>query len=49
VHSEHTLLEIVRALHPTRGFAGRLHRREKKTDQNTDDRDDDEEFDKSET
>jgi len=36
-------------LHPTRGFASRLNRREKKTDQDTDNGDDDEKFDEGET
>ena len=39
------LLQVVRALHPTRGFAGRLNRREKEPDQDTDDGDNDQKFD----
>ena len=40
------LLEIVRALHTTRGFACGLYGRQQKSDQNTDDRDDDKKFNK---
>lgn len=43
------LFQVVRALHPTRGFAGGLHRREEEPDQNTDDGDDDQQFDESKT
>ena len=49
VHRQADLLHVVRALHPTRGFAGRLNRREKQTDQNTDDGDNDEKFDEGKT
>jgi len=40
------LFQLVRALHTTRRLAGRLNGRKKKTDQNTDDRDNDQQFDK---
>jgi hypothetical protein len=36
-------------LHTTRRFAGRLNRREKKTNQDTDDRDNDQQLDKGKT
>jgi hypothetical protein len=42
------LFQVVRALHTTGGFASGLNGREKQTDQNTDDRDDDQKFDKGE-
>jgi hypothetical protein len=39
------LFEVVRALDATCRFAGRLNCWQKKSDENTDDRDDDQEFD----
>jgi len=47
--SQRELLEVVGALHSPCGFAGGLNGRQKKGDQNTDDRDDDEKFNKSKT
>ena len=41
---ETELFHVVGALHATSGFARGLHCRKKETDQNTDDRDDDQEF-----
>jgi hypothetical protein len=43
------LLEIVRTLHTTRRFSRRLNGGKKKTYQNADDRNDDQEFDERET
>jgi len=40
---------LVRALHTTRRLAGRLNDRKKQTNQNTDDRDNDQQFDKGKT
>ena len=45
LNAEAPLLEVVRALHTTRRFASRLDGRKKQTDQNTDDRDNDQQFD----
>ena len=42
------LLQVVCALHTTRRFTSSLHRRQKKTDQDTDDRDDDKKFNEGE-
>jgi hypothetical protein len=42
------LFQLVRALHTTGRFARRLNRREKQTDQNPNDRDDDEQLDERE-
>jgi hypothetical protein len=39
------LFQVVRALHAAGGFASGLNRRQKETDQNTDDRDDDQQLD----
>ncbi len=43
------LLQVVRALHAAGGFASGLNRREKQTDQNADDRDNDQQLDEGET
>jgi hypothetical protein len=45
VHRQTQLLQIVRALHPSRRFAGRLHGRKQQGNQNADDRDDDQKLD----
>jgi hypothetical protein len=47
--SESKLLEFVDALGASCGFAGGLHCGQQKGDQHTDNRDDNEKFDKSET
>ena len=49
LNRQRVLFEVVRALHPTRGLAGRLNRRKEQTDQDTDDRDDDQQFDEGKT
>jgi len=43
---EKPLLDIVRALHPASRFTGRLNRRQQKRDQNSNNRNDDEKFNK---
>jgi hypothetical protein len=43
------LLEIVRALHPTRRFASCLYGRQEQTDQHANDRNDHQEFNQRET
>jgi hypothetical protein len=47
-HGQANLLEIVLALAAARRFASSLHGRQKQRDEDTDDRNDDEQFDKSE-
>ena len=49
MHCENKLLDVVRALHTARRFTGRLNRRQKQTDEDADDGDDDEELDKGKT
>jgi len=49
MHGKSYLLKVVRALHPSCGFAGCLHGGQQKSNQHADDGDDDEEFDKRES
>jgi hypothetical protein len=49
VASQSHLFELVRALGPPRGLAGRLHGREEQGDQGADDGDHDQELDERET
>ena len=48
VEGNTNLLEVVDALDPPGGLAGRLHRRQEQRDQHGDDRDDDQELDEGE-
>jgi hypothetical protein len=48
MNGDHNLFEVVRALHPTGGLAGRLNRREKQTDQNPNNSDNNQKFDERE-
>jgi len=49
VQSQPHLLGVVGTLHASRRFAGCLNSRQQKSDQNTNDRDDDEKFKKGES
>jgi hypothetical protein len=49
VQGKPDLLQVVGALSPAGGLAGRLHGGQKQGDQDGDDRDDDEELDQGET
>ena len=49
MHGDHVLFHVVRALHTSRSLARRLNRWKKKTDQDTDNGDHDQEFDECKT
>jgi hypothetical protein len=49
VHRDTELFELVRALHPPRRLAGRLHRRQQERDQDANDRDHHEQLDERES
>ncbi len=49
VQGQAELLEVVRALRPPRGLAGRLDRGQQQRDENGDDCDDDEQLDQGKT